>query len=220
MNEACTPAQWSDALVEVDVDVTYDGRRVVRGRRADGVAVARIGNASFGVEHEIVAAEHARRSPKIDATSRIAGAVLPLVCATVPGLSVTSDTELVRAYVERFKNQQAFTVFPRAFSRSFQHAFAYEGDEGGWASWVATGRTFLAGFPDVKVAIQDLFEIDGFVVEHNLATGTHLGPFRDVAATGRVVTWREIHVYRCVSNRIVRNWPTVDVQGILRSLEA
>ncbi len=133
---------------------------------------------------------------------------------------VTSHTELVRTYVERFKNQQEFTVFPRAFSQSFQHAFGYKEDGGGWASWVATGRIFLAGFPDVKVTIQDLFEVEDLVVEHNLATGTHLGPFRNVPATQRVVTWREIHIYRCVSGRIVRNWPTVDVQEILRSLEA
>jgi predicted ester cyclase len=220
MAVAHKPAQWLDALVEIDVDVTSEGRRAVRGRRADGVAIARIGKAATGFEHEIVAAEHTHRAPELDATSRIAGAVLPFVCSTVPGLSVTSDTELVRTYVNRFKNQQKFAVFPRAFSRRFNHGFGYQGDPGGWASWVATGRTFLFGFPDVKVELQDLFEVEGLVVEHNLATGTHLGRFRNVEATGRVVTWREVHIYRCVDRRIVRNWPTVDVQGILQSLKA
>ena len=213
------PSRWLDGLATVDVDVTCSGRRVVRGRSADGTGIARIGDAHAGVGHEVVAWEDADRAPAVDLASRLAATMLPLACALVPGLAAASDTDLVRQYVERFKNEKQLAVFPRAFARVFRHEFAYEADSGGWLSWIATGRTFLAGFPDVSVTIVDLFEADGLVVEHNLARGTHLGVFRGIAPTGRVVTWREVHIYRCARGRIVRNWPTVDVRELLRQLK-
>jgi predicted ester cyclase len=198
------PEAWVDGMAAVDVDLQHGGRRVVRGRRSDGTAVARIGGMHSGFEHEIVAWEDGQRVPVLDVVSQLAGALMPAVCAVTPGMAAESNTELVRVYVERFKNLQHFSVFPRVFASSFRHEFGYDGDPGGWASWAATGRTFLAGFPDVKVVLHDLFETDGFVVEHNLATGTHLGQFRHLKPTGRVVTWREIHVYRCEGGRVVR----------------
>lgn len=214
-------AGWLEDLERIDADLTASGRRVVRGRRADGVAVVRVGDELRMPEHEIVAHEDPERAPRIDALSRVAGAVMPLACSVAPRLRVTSNLELVRTFVDQFKNAQVFSVFPRAFEAGFRHDFGYPEDPGGWASWVATGRGFLDGFPDVTVELHDLFEVDGgWVVEHNVATGTHRGTFRGIAPTGRTVTWREVHVYRCEGGRIVRNWPTVDLRHLVRALRA
>jgi predicted ester cyclase len=207
---------WTDDLVEIICDVSVDGRRAVRGWRADGAAVARVGS-GVAVEVSVIDPPGPARRPHIDRLSRVAATLLPVVAGVAPSLG-GSPADVVGAYVQRFKNEGHFAVFPRAFGPSFRHHFRYEDDKGGWASWVATGRTFLSGFPDVQVKVVDLLAYDEWVIEHNIATGTHQGLFRGRAATGRVVTWREIHVYRVRGGRIMENWPTVDFAGLVGSI--
>ncbi|MBX2800117.1 MAG: ester cyclase [Myxococcales bacterium] len=151
--------------------------------------------------------------------SRVAGAVAPALCSWAPTLS-HDPVEVVRTYIEDFKNRQKFSVLFRAFHAGFQHGFGYPGDGGGWASWVATGRGFLSGFPDVQVEVHDLFTHGPYVVESNTATGTHQGWFRGLAPTGRVVQWREVHVYEVERGKIVRNHPVVELEGLVRQLQA
>lgn len=159
----------------------------------------------------------ARRVPAVDSVSRAAGWMLPWVASVVPSLPGTPK-EVVRCYIEDFKNQQRFTVFPRAFAAGFRHHFGYGVGASDWATWVATGRGFLDGFPDVQVEVVDLIAEGPWVVEHNLATGTHQGVFRGVEPTRRVVRWSEVHAYRVEHGRIVENWPCVDFGSILDQL--
>jgi predicted ester cyclase len=128
------------------------------------------------------------------------------------------NTEVVRTYVEDFKNAQRFSVFPRVFAAGFRHHFDYEGDDGSMTSWVRTGQDFLRGVPDVQVELHALIADDDYVVEVNTARGTHTGPFRGIAATGRQISWTEIHIYRLKNGRIIENWPAVDVDAIVASL--
>jgi predicted ester cyclase/limonene-1,2-epoxide hydrolase len=131
-----------------------------------------------------------------------------------------SNLEVIQMYVEEFKNQQRFTVFPRLFAADFAHHFGYVNDPGGMTSWVRTGQDFLTGFPDVKVKLHALIAEGDYVAEVNTATGTHRGSFRGIEATGRVVSWNETDVYRLREGRIVENWPEVDVDGLCAQLVA
>jgi predicted ester cyclase len=146
--------------------------------------------------------------------SRIPGFLLPRVSRIMRPLPL-NNREVVHAYIERFKNQQQFAVFPRIFAPNFRHHFGYDNDPGAMLSWVKTGQDFLSGFPDVKVKIHALIEEADCVVELNTATGTHNGAFRFQAPpTGQSVQWNEIHFYRLKNHKIVENWPAVDFEGI------
>ena len=48
--------------------------------------------------------------------------------------------------------------------------------------------------------------------------GTHQGPYRGVAATGKRVTWSQISIVRIVNGRIVEDWAVADELGILQQL--
>ena len=108
--------------------------------------------------------------------------------------------------------------FQEHLCQVFGHHFRFDGDKGGWASWVATGSTFLSAFPDVQVKVINLLAHGDWVIEHNIATGTHTGLFRSQHATGKVVSWSEVHAYRMYHGRIVENWPTVYFAKLVKSL--
>lgn len=140
-----------------------------------------------------------------------------------PATLVTSDTlernrETVRLYIEEFKNKQNFGIFPKLFAPGFTHHFDHEGLDGDMHSWAMTGQDFLRAFPDVRVNIHDLIVEGDYVVEHNTAFGTHKGRFRGLRATGREVSWNEMHLYRLDSGKIVENWPSVPFEDIYQKI--
>jgi predicted ester cyclase len=85
---------------------------------------------------------------------------------------------------------------------------------------VLLGQAVYSAFPDVHVAVQDLITAEGMVVERTTASGTHLGEFQGVAATGNPVVWSETHIYRLANGKIVEYWPQVDVLAILIQIGA
>lgn len=74
------------------------------------------------------------------------------------------------------------------------------------------------GFPDLSVQIDDLIAEGDKVVSRNTVTGTHLGDFMGLPATGKSVTYDEIFVVRFAEDRIVETWGVVDMASLMRQL--
>lgn len=129
--------------------------------------------------------------------------------------SVESNRMLVRRYIEEFKNEQKFQVFPRLFAHDFRHHFDFDGQTDTAASFVNVGVNLLDGFPDVQVEIIHLIAQDDLVVEHNRVSATHTATWAGHDATGRTVHWNEVHIYRIANGRIVENWPYVDFDKLV-----
>jgi predicted ester cyclase len=55
-----------------------------------------------------------------------------------------------------------------------------------------------------------------------VATGTHTGaPFPPgIPASGKSMTWKEVHIFRCADGRIAEHWGVFDLLGILQQLGA
>lgn len=130
-----------------------------------------------------------------------------------------ANRELVGRYVEQFKNQQKFQVFPKFFGHTFRHHFDFGGQPDSAASFVNVGVNLLAGFPDVHVELIHLIAEGDLVVEHNVVTATHRGTWAGQPATGRSVTWNEAHIYRVNNGRIVENWPAVNFDHLLLQIQ-
>lgn len=96
-----TARSWTADLAEIACDLTVAGRRAVRGWRADGAAVARVG-AVHAVEATIADAPGALRRPDVEWSSRVAGAILPTVAAVLSALD-GRPRDVVDAYIQRFK---------------------------------------------------------------------------------------------------------------------
>ena len=132
--------------------------------------------------------------------------------------STESNRRLVARYVEEFKNQQRFHVFPVLFSHDFRHHFEFAGQPDTAASFVNVGVNLLDAFPDVHVEILHLLVEGDLVVEHNLVTAHHSNPWAGYEATGKRVEWNEVHFYRIAGGRIVENWPYVDFNTLADQL--
>ena len=97
-----------------------------------------------------------------------------------------------------------------------------------WPEEAATGpqafRDFYAGvrsaFPDTWYEVDDLIaEGDRVVVRWRLL-GTHLGPFGDIAPTGRSIMLKGIAIYRVADGKLMERWVVFDLHGLARQLES
>ena len=75
-----------------------------------------------------------------------------------------------------------------------------------------------AGFPDLRVVVEDLIAEGDRVVSRFVLRGTHAGPFLWVPATGRAVAVAGIAVDRLAGNRLVESWINLDGLGLLLQL--
>jgi predicted ester cyclase len=162
--------------------------------------------------------------PPLSRKSRLIANAVGLIARVLPAASfpeaspAEQNRGLVSRYVNEFKNEQKFQVFPRLFSSRFTHHFDFAGQPGTAASFVNVGVNLLDGFPDVHVDLVHLVAQDDLVLEHNLVTASHKGAWAGFQQTDRHVTWREAHVYRIANGRIVENWPAVNFERLARQL--
>lgn len=131
---------------------------------------------------------------------------------------VERNRSIVQRYIEEFKNQQKFLVFPRLFARGFSHHFDFPELPNSMETFVSVGQNFLSAFPDVKADVQLLLADGQYVVERNAVHATHRGYFNGVEPTGRSIEWTEIHIYRLGNGKIVENWPQVNFERILMQI--
>ena len=73
-----------------------------------------------------------------------------------------------------------------------------------------------AGFPDLKLILEDLIAEGDRVVSRFVLRGTHAGPFLGVAATGRTVAVAGIGIDRISRGRLAECWLVVDTTGLLQ----
>lgn len=128
------------------------------------------------------------------------------------------NLEVVGDFVQQFKNEQKYWVFPRLFDHRFSHHFDFPGLASSLDTFISVGQGFLPAFPDLQVDLQTLVADGDFVVERNVVGGTHTGTWVGIKPTGRRVAWTEIHIYRLENGKIIENWPLVNFERILMQL--
>jgi len=85
----------------------------------------------------------------------------------------------------------------------------------GFAEYVAS---FLTAFPDFDVTVNELFAEDDLVVFQATATGTNLGPFGPVPATGKAWKVPAIVIRRVADGKIVELWQLGDMLSLLTQI--
>ena len=73
-------------------------------------------------------------------------------------------------------------------------------------------------FPDSRHVIEDLIADEDRVAVRVTLMGTHAGPFRGIAPTGRRIAQAQIHILRVVGGKVVERWAVQDDLGMLRQL--
>lgn len=135
-------------------------------------------------------------------------------------MSVERHMALIRRFVEEFKNHGNHSIVDDLCSPVFVHHFKDSRLPAGRDALKVLGAAVVTAFPDVHATIEDLLSDGDKVIERTAARGTHRGEFNGVPATGKTVTWTEIHIYRVAEGRIAELWSEIDFLSILMQVGA
>ncbi|MDP9370811.1 MAG: ester cyclase, partial [Chloroflexota bacterium] len=76
---------------------------------------------------------------------------------------------------------------------------------------------YWAGFPDLRVVVEDLIAEGDRVVSRFVLHGTHLNPFLGLAPTGNAVVVPGVAIDRVSGGRLAESWVNLDLFGLVRS---
>jgi predicted ester cyclase len=93
-----------------------------------------------------------------------------------------------------------------------------DGRRDGLSGYIASLEEWVRGFPDYRWDIQQLLVDGNHIAARFIDTGTHLGRFLDIPATGRTVTTLEFAFYRVEDGKIAEVWGTADNLGLVEQL--
>jgi predicted ester cyclase len=79
-------------------------------------------------------------------------------------------------------------------------------------------NTYLAGFPDGRLTVEQQVAEGDFVATRWTGRGTHKGDLMGIAPTGKQVTVTGITVSRLASGKVVEEWTNWDTLGMLQQL--
>ena len=129
----------------------------------------------------------------------------------------TSNEQLFRLLIEEGFSSGDLTVFDRHTSPDFvehQYGFNPPNVEG-----VKKAVTSLHNaFPDFTMVVEDIVENDNTVWGRMTASGTHLGQFGPMPATGRKFEITVIDIMRFEDRKLIEHWGVPDRLGMMEQL--
>jgi steroid delta-isomerase-like uncharacterized protein len=130
-----------------------------------------------------------------------------------------SNKGVARRLVEEVLNKGNMKAFDELFSDTYaMHNMPVPnipGTKEGFRKLVLATRK---AFPDVHVHIENMVADNDFAVFHDKVEATSKDDFFGVPATGKRITWTEIHFLKIAGGRIVEHWTNFDQLGILQQL--
>jgi steroid delta-isomerase-like uncharacterized protein len=75
-----------------------------------------------------------------------------------------------------------------------------------------------AGFPDLRVSVEQLIAEDDIVVDRILGLGTNTGSFAGIPPTGKPAAIEAIHIYRIENGQIAELWHIEDLASVMGQL--
>ncbi len=134
-------------------------------------------------------------------------------------LTLEENKVLVRRFLEEGYNKRNLAIADELLSPTLVISFfgsVLKGPEG----WKKLANVFLTAFPDIYVSIEETIAEGDKVVASWTCRGTHKGPLKGVAPTGKVVTWKGIAIYRVSDGKIVEAEGLNDALGIMQQIGA
>lgn len=80
------------------------------------------------------------------------------------------------------------------------------GSTKGLANYVAGCADVVAAFPDYRWSLQHAFVDRDWLAARLIGTGTHVGSFRSIPPTGRIIRTQELALYRFGEGKIAECW--------------
>ena len=134
-------------------------------------------------------------------------------------MSLEENKALIRRFLDEGYNKRNLTIADELLSPNLVISFfgsVLKGPEG----WKKLANVFLTAFPDIYVTIEETIAEGDKVVANWSCSGTHKGPLRGIAPTGKEVTWKGIAIYRIADNKIVEAEGLNDALSIMQQIGA
>lgn len=126
-----------------------------------------------------------------------------------------SNERLVRRLYDDYLNPGRLDRLDEIVSPDF------DGPAGrGVAGFTASMAALRAGFPDLAYAIEDVVAGGDRVAVRWVWRGTHTGPFRSLAPTGKKVVSAGMAIFQITGGKLGRAWLETDRLGFLQALGA
>ncbi len=126
--------------------------------------------------------------------------------------------ETVRAVVEEGWNAQRFESVASALSEFVFHVGG-RSQPMDLAELRAIVRRWHEGFPDLRFEVHAVTASDDVAALHATLHGTHLGPWRDLAPTGRPIEVEHMFFFRFHGPRISHVWELLERSVLADQLE-
>ena len=159
------------------------------------------------------------RSPE-PTTAHQAG---PAAGGTCPTTTAEENEALVRRYYDEAYNGRNLEVVDEFFADDFiRHnvAVPQQNQAPGNADDVARVEAWLSAFPDLQIAVEDLYATSDTVVSYVIWSGSQDGALPQFGApvTGRPMERESLVVWRVACGELAENWIVQDNLTMLRQL--
>jgi ketosteroid isomerase-like protein len=132
-------------------------------------------------------------------------------------MSVEQNKSLMRRFVEEFWNGRKFSLADELFAPEAVSPVEIQLPPGP-AGIRKKAETLLAGFPDLKYALDFIVADGNRVSAYVNATGTHQGKYLGFAPTGKRVSWSEIFAFQESDGKVISSWSQSQMLPALRQL--
>jgi len=149
------------------------------------------------------------------------GAFVVLTVACVPGdADVNSRLEANKAVVlsawEEGFNKGNLAVLDELFDASYVELTPYGKVEQGGPERARQAYEWMRSvFGDIHFEVEQVIAEGDFVFTRAMATGTHVGEFMGVSATGRPVRFAAVVISKVSNGKVVQDWSFVDATALL-----
>ena len=147
--------------------------------------------------------------------------VIALALAGAPAaaaeLGDTANGRVAEVFAEQLINEHDLSVAARLFTADFaEHTPSRVSAGIDQLKGFATAA--FAAFPDVHVDYAPLASEGDLITVVGTVTATHTGDFFGIPASGKTVTWSELHVFRIRGDRIAEHWAEADMFGLVQQI--
>jgi steroid delta-isomerase-like uncharacterized protein len=134
-------------------------------------------------------------------------------------MSLTSNKALILRFYDEVWNHGRLDAADDIFAPDYiRHDLRPGQGLPGPAGQKKIAADFRAAFPDVRNTVDLIVAEDDLVVARWTTTGTHTGPWGDVAPTGKPARFSGVNIFRIRDGRVVELWNHRDDLGLMQQL--
>ena len=132
-------------------------------------------------------------------------------------MSVENEN-VVRRFIDECINGRNLDLIDELFSPDYVNHAATADIKPDLEGYKERMGYMIAAFPDLNIAIEDIFSQGDQVAIRLTASGTNTGIYVGHPPTGKHATWTAVAIYRLFDGRVVERWENRDDLGLNRQL--